>query len=239
MIKMIDIRSLASGSSGNCYWVSDGTQPLLLECGIRYKEIQEGINFRVSDLAGCLITHEHGDHCKAVKKLMAAGVNVYTSQGTIEALDVSGHRIIPVKEKQLYRVDNWFVKPFKTEHDAVQPLGYLIQNRIGDRLLFATDTFYVRYLFPGLTHIMIECNYALDILKENVKYGRVLEVQKNRVLKSHFSLKNVKEFLKANDLSRVREIWLLHLSDDNSDAGRFKKEIQGLTGKPVYIAGGE
>ena len=84
---------------------------------------------------------------------------------------------------------------------------------------------------------MIECNYASDILYRNVENGSVPMVLKNRLLTSHFSLDNVKEFLKANDLSKVQEIWLLHLSDGNSDAERFKREIMELTGKPVYIAG--
>ena len=83
---------------------------------------------------------------------------------------------------------------------------------------------------------MVECNYALDILQKNVTAGLVPTALKDRVLRSHFSLENVKEFLKANDLSKVQEIWLLHLSDGNSDAGRFKREIQELTGKEVYIA---
>jgi len=39
----------------------------------------------------------------------------------------------------------------------------------------------------------------------------------------------------ANDLSKVREIWLLHLSDNNSNAERFKQEIQELTGRMVFI----
>jgi len=65
--------------------------------------------------------------------------------------------------------------------------------------------------------------------------GLVPPALKKRILKSHFSLENVKEFLKANDLSRVQEIWLLHLSDGNSDAERFKREIQELTGKMVFI----
>jgi hypothetical protein len=50
------------------------------------------------------------------------------------------------------------------------------------------------------------------------------------------SLETCKGFLRANDLSRVQEIWLLHLSDANSDAARFKREIQELTGKVVYVA---
>jgi phosphoribosyl 1,2-cyclic phosphodiesterase len=83
---------------------------------------------------------------------------------------------------------------------------------------------------------MIEANYCMDILKRNVEAGLVPKKLKSRILKSHFSLENVKEFLKANDLSKVQEIWLLHLSNGNSDAERFKREVMELTGKPVYIA---
>ncbi len=59
---------------------------------------------------------------------------------------------------------------------------------------------------------------------------------KNRLLKSHFSLENVKEFLKANDLGKVQEIWLLHMSNGNSDSERFKREVQELTGRMVFVA---
>lgn len=234
---MIDIKPLASGSSGNCYWVSDGQAPLLLETGIKYKDIQGGTNFGVSNLAGCLISHEHGDHSKSVKDLMKAGVNIYTSEGTIEQLDISGHRVIPVKEQRVIKINDWLVKPFRTEHDAVEPFGFFLQTQEKDRLLYATDTYYIRYNFPRLTHIMIECNYALDILNQNIKLGRVDKARKNRVLKSHFSLKHVKGFLRANDLSSLEEIWLLHLSDENSNAKRFKKEVQEIAGVPVYVAG--
>lgn len=62
----MDIQVLASSSKGNCYRVSNGSTPLLLECGIRFKEIQQKLNFRLSEIAGCLVSHEHQDHCKAV-----------------------------------------------------------------------------------------------------------------------------------------------------------------------------
>jgi phosphoribosyl 1,2-cyclic phosphodiesterase len=103
--------------------------------------------------------------------------------------------------------------------------------------LYATDTYYIRYRFRGLTHIAVECNYSMDILRANIEAGLVEPALKKRILKSHFSLEHVKEFLKANDLSKVQEIWLLHLSDGNSDAGRFKREIQELTGKMVFVPG--
>jgi len=102
-------------------------------------------------------------------------------------------------------------------------------------LLFATDTYYIRYKFQGITHLLIECNYSLDILEENIAEGKVPKVMKKRLLRSHFSLEHVKDFLRANDLKNLKEIWLLHLSDNNSDEKRFKQEIQELSGKQVFV----
>lgn len=232
---MIEITVLASGSKGNCYHITDGRTPLLLECGISFREIQKGLNFRVSEVAGCLITHEHKDHCKAVQDAVKAGIECYMSTGTAEALGANSHRINTIKTKKQFQLGSWTVLPFETQHDAKEPLGFLLANQDGDKLLYATDTYYVRYRFQGLTHIMVECNYAPDILAKNVEDGLVPPALKNRLLQSHFSLENVKEFLKANDLSKVQEIWLLHLSDGNSDAERFKREVQELTGKMVFI----
>lgn len=233
---MITISPLASSSRGNCYHITDGVTPLLLECGISFKDIRQGLDFKVSEIAGCLVTHQHKDHCKAVSDVMKAGIDVYMSAGTKDALGITGHRVKAVKAREQFKVGTWTILPFETEHDAVEPLGFLLANQVGDKLLFATDTYYVRYRFNGLSHIMVECNYAADILRANVEAGSVPTAMKNRLLESHFSLANVKEFLKANDLSQVQEIWLIHLSDGNSDAARFKREIQELTGKPVYVA---
>ena len=232
---MIEILPLASGSRGNCYHITDGSTPLLLECGIPFREIQKGLHFRVSEVAVCLVSHEHQDHSKAVKDVMKAGIDCYMSKGTAEVLNVSGHRLHIIKGLQQLQLGGWTVLPFDVQHDAKEPLGFLLANKAGDKLLYATDTYFLKYKFRGLTHIMVECNYALDILQKNVAAGLVPAAVKDRVLRSHFSLENVKEFLKANDLSKVQEIWLLHLSDANSDAERFKREIQEITGTEVYI----
>ena len=233
---MITIKSLASGSTGNCYWVTDGKTPLLLEAGIPWKRIQQGLNFKTSEIVACLISHEHLDHCKAANAAMRCGVECYMSYGTAAKIYAGGHRVRIIKAMEQFTLGTWTVLPFEAQHDAAEPLGFLLVNQDGDKLLYATDTFYVRYRFQGLTHLMVECNYAADILEANVRAGTVPVALKDRLLKSHFSLTNVKGFLKANDLSRVQEIWLIHLSGDNSDEARFKREIMELTGKPVYIA---
>jgi phosphoribosyl 1,2-cyclic phosphodiesterase len=233
---MIDIKVLASSSKGNCYHVTDGSTSLLLECGIKFKEIQKALNFQTSSIAGCLISHEHKDHCKGVNEVMKAGIDVYTSQGTAEALNLSGHRYKVIRAKEQFTISTWTILPFDVQHDVSEPLGFLLVNQSGEKLLFATDTYYIKYKFKGLTHIMMECNYSMDILNENISRGSVPQIMKKRLMKSHFSLENVKEFFKANDLSKVQEIHLLHLSDNNSDEERFKREIMELTGKVVYIA---
>lgn len=235
---MITITSLGSSSAGNAYRITDGKTELLLEAGLKYKDIQRALAFRVSRLAGCLLSHEHKDHSLSVANLIKSGIDIYTSKGTAEAVGIAGsHRVKTVRPQERFVIGTWTILPFETEHDAAEPLGFLLANQDGDKLLFATDTFYLRYRFAGLTHIMVECNYSTDILNENIAADRMPAVLKNRLLKSHFSLEHVKDFLIANDLSRVEEIHLLHLSDGNSDEERFKYEIAELTGLPVYVAG--
>ncbi|MUG45492.1 MBL fold metallo-hydrolase [Paenibacillus woosongensis] len=233
---MIDIQSLGSSSAGNAYRISDGHTALLLEAGFPYKSLQRALNFRMSDIAGCLITHEHLDHSKAAKDVMKAGIDVYTSQGTAESLDLSGHRLKPIRAHEQFTVGTWTIKAFEIEHDVAEPLGFVLANTAGDKLVFLTDTYYCRYRFAGLTHIMVECNYSIDIVNRRVAAGELHPGQKKRLLRSHFGLEHVKGFLRANDISKVQEIWLLHLSDGNSDADRFKQEIQETTGKLVRVA---
>ena len=232
---MIEIRPLASSSAGNAYLVTDGRSPLLLDCGLPVAQLKQATGYRLSTLAGCLVSHEHGDHSKAAADLMRAGVDCYMSQGTADALRLSGHRLKIVRALQQFSLGAWTVLPFDTIHDAAEPLGFLLAA-VDEKVLYLTDTAYCKYRFRGLTHIMVECNHSWDILRANAESGTVPAAMKRRVMKNHMSLSTVKGFLQANDLNQVRDIHLIHLSDGNSDAERFKNEIQALTGKPVYVA---
>jgi len=232
---MIEFTPLASSSLGNCYHITDGRTELLLEAGIRLKDLRRKLNFRLSRIAGCLVSHEHADHAGAAHEVMKAGIDVYASQGTFKALGISGHRAKVIKAKQPFEVGTWTIMPFDTVHDAEEPLGFLLASNAG-KVLYLTDTAYSKYVFKGLTHVLIECNYSINILNRNIAEGLMPEAMKPRLLRSHLGLETVKDFLMANDLSQVQEIWLLHLSAVNSDEERFKREIQELTGKPVYVA---
>jgi phosphoribosyl 1,2-cyclic phosphodiesterase len=90
----MEIKILASGSSGNAYRISDGKTTILLDAGIVLRSIQIGCQFKLSQIEGCFITHSHMDHSKVARELARLGVDVYTSQGTIDACGLTGHRII-------------------------------------------------------------------------------------------------------------------------------------------------
>lgn len=235
LLTVMDIKSLASGSSGNAYRISDGKTALLLDAGIPYKNIQIGCGFKTSDIRGCLITHSHTDHSKGAKELIKRGIDVYTSKGTAEACGLHGHRVHTVADRRSFKIGTLTVTQFDVQHDAPEPLGFLAASEVSrEKVLYFTDTYYLKYCFSGLTHILGECNYDRASLDEAVRAGITAPELGARIIKSHMSLENFLDFLKANDLSRVRRIYLLHLSENHSDAERMKKAVQELTGTEVY-----
>ena len=233
----MDISVLSTGSKGNCYKVDDSNSPVLLEAGVPFAQIQKWLDFRITSIAGTLVSHEHKDHSKAVLDLMENGIDCYMSAGTAKALKLPEYhnRLQVVGILSPFQVGSWMVLPFEAKHDAKEPLGFLLQSG-AEKLLYLTDSFYCKYKFVGLTHIMIECNYCKDILDANCDSGLIHPKLRNRIMRSHFSLEHVKEFLAANDLRLVREIHLIHLSSENADPMRCRDEVQALTGIPTYIA---
>lgn len=226
-------KPIASSSHGNCYLITNsGVPSLLIEAGIPVRRIREATGFSLSSLAGCLISHEHGDHARGVKDLLAAGVDVWTSRETATAIGVeSHHRFNELSSGVNATIGPWTVLPFDLHHD-VPTHGFFIQAPDGDRLAFVPDTSYIRNRFEGINILAIECNHLADTLSENIQGGHIPAVVGRRVRRNHMSLEQVIAMLKANDLSRCREIWLLHLSDGNSDEVRMVRAVQEATGIP-------
>ncbi len=231
---MVRITTFGSSSAGNGYLLTDGDRSLLLEAGISPKYMK----LDWSKVDALLITHEHMDHSKYAKDYLKRGsFSIYCTQGTADNLkDVANYRVKAHEYLQQFTVKDWKILAFKVEHDVAEPAGFLIQTPSGKKVLFATDTYYIRYKFKGITHFLIECNYSIDILMNNVEQGFIDKGQYKRILKSHFELNNLISFFGANDLSKAEEIHLVHLSDRNSNKEQFIKEIEMTTGIPTYIA---
>lgn len=231
------LKIVGTGSSGNAYVLENDGEALLIECGVKISDIKKELGFDYSKVAGCIVTHEHGDHAHSINDVMSLGIDVHASKGTFDCTAPFGnHRAKIIKARQQFMVGNFKVMPFDIQHDASEPLGFLISHKDCGNVLFLTDTFYCKYKFPNLNNIIIEANYSKEIIDRKFGPESGKEFLRNRILKSHFSLENCKAMLSANDLSKVNNIVLIHLSDSNSNERQFHEEVAELTGKNVTVA---
>lgn len=231
------LKVIGSSSKGNSYILEADTGSLILDAGVLFRDIQKALNFDLSRVCGCLITHEHRDHAKSIKDVMKAGIDVYAPLRCLSLTeDGKSHRFFPARVGNQFEAGDFIVLPVEAQHDVPCLAFLIVYKPTGEKLLYATDTYFLKNRFKGLNYILLECNYCKDTLNANIEAGYIPLSLKNRLLESHFSLENVKDFLKANDLAKVRKIVLIHLSDSNSDAARMVREITELTGKDVEIA---
>ena len=227
----MEFKSFYSGSSGNLYQVKTEKGNLLIDPGVPISKIKKALGFNLSSVSAALVSHSHGDHSKAVHDIARAGIDCLMTAQTAQALKMNGHRTQIIEPRKQTELNGVTILPFQTEHDCDGSVGFLVSDG-KEKLLYATDTFFIRYKFKGLTIIAIECNYSKETLAPDLDPTR-----KKRLYSSHMSLENAIRFFKANDLSKIREIHLLHLSRENSDPEMFKRKIQECTGKPVFIGG--
>lgn len=229
------IKVLATGSTGNCYIVQAGEERLILECGIDYKSILKGLNYSIKGVVGCLISHKHSDHCKSFKKVYESFPKICSPLEVLEKFKCANfHKSKITQHQDRFKIGGFTVMPFNCQHtnsdsSKCENLGYIIHHDLIGKILFATDTYYLKYTFKDINHILIECNYSEETIQ-------ALEPYEQRVFKSHMSLETLKETLKTWSLEKTKTITLIHLSKNNGEPERFKEEIESLTGIPTWIA---
>ena len=215
----MQIKILATGSKGNCYYVSDGVTGLLIECGIRYTDIMRGLDYNVGNIGAVLVSHAHKDHSLCAAEMAEMGFEIIMPEETAAALGLTDHPCVAlgVQSKQ-YNVGTFVIVPFplvhcNTDGSECPCFGYLIaSSATREKLLFATDTAYIKNRFKGLTHVMIEVNYISNTFNDDV----IPEVEKRR-LKSHMSLETAVQFLENTDRSTLKAIYAIHGSETRSD----------------------
>lgn len=229
-------QSLASSSEGNAYLVSDGMTHILIECGIAHKKLQQACGFKLTSLHGVLVSHEHKDHSKCVKQLLTSGITVYLSQGTARALELPEKLLdlaTEMQEGEQFTIGTIDVLPFSTFHDAQEPLGFVMQSRVdGDIFAFATDTVNLPYNFPGVNILAVEANFQQDILDRS---ERMPEKTKHRVSNTHMEIDKLCQCLRRMDLSRCRDIYLLHLSSAMSHEGQFINKVARAVPRGITV----
>lgn len=227
---------LGSDSNGNCYVLQNDKEALIIEAGVRFSEVKKALKWQLSKVVGAVISHEHNDHAKYVRDFVSNGITVLALPSVFKAKGINSLSF----RKDIEPMHGYIVGGFKVFampvcHD-VPCLGFIIEHEDMGRMLFVTDTMMLEYRVPGLNHILLEANYAEDILDAKIEAGSVPVSMKPRLIHSHMEIETAKGILRANDLSGVNEIVLIHLSNGNSDERRFIREVQEVSGKPVYAA---
>ena len=214
------LKVLSSGSKGNCYVLTDSNgKRLILDAGIQYKKILDGIGYELLSVNGVCVTHEHKDHSLSANEFKIRGIPIYRP-----------YAYVPNARLKAY-FGNFHIQCFSLEHD-VPCYGFLITHPEMGKLVYITDTAYCKYRFKDLNHILVECNYDERMLDEEYE-------AKGHVLHDHFELGAVKRFIAANETENLRTIVLCHPSETNLDkmtaltevrnACRYKEDVSIAT----------
>ena len=179
---MLELCSIASGSSGNCICVGSDNHHVLIDAGISGKRIENGLNevdLKSQDMDGILVTHEHLDHIAGLGVMARRyGLPMYATAGTIEAIKNTPsvgkidpelfHEIVPQED---FVIGDLTITPIHISHDAADPVAYRIKK--GNRT-FAVVTDLGNYddeivqQLQGLDTLLLEANHDIHMLETGV-----------------------------------------------------------------------
>lgn len=206
------LKVLGSGSSGNCYILESDTEALIIEAGLPFMEVKKALNFDVRKIVGVVASHSHKDHSGFMGQYKGA-CPIYKP-----------YEVITPNE----RFGNFYIKAFPLVHD-VECYGFYIRHPDIGTLLYASDTEYIKYRFNGLNHILVECNYDKRLIPGDA-------VNRAHVMTGHMELETTLEFLRVNNNTDLRNVILLHMSQNNADPIEFVAAAEKAVQCPVWAA---
>lgn len=120
------------------------------------------------------------------------------------------------------------IQTFELVHD-VPCYGFYVSHTEMGNLIYASDTEYIKYRFKGLNHILVEANYSKDLISD-------IPQKRRHVLTGHMEIDTTCEFIKANRSAALRNVILLHLSNESASETEFLDRAKKVIDCPVYIA---
>lgn len=227
---MLEVCTLASGSSGNCLLVRAGRTSLLVDAGISCRRIVnalKALGVEPGSLSGVLVTHEHSDHIAGLATLTKQfRLPVYASRGTgwelCRRIAFVEDLIQPFAPGERFQAGDLEVVGFPTSHDAADSVGYVLSD--GEkRAVVATDLGYVtpeaERAARGADLLVCEANHDVEWLRSNSRYPYPL---KARILgdRGHLSNEAGAELAWAAVEGGARTVVLAHLSHENNTPAR-------------------
>ena len=240
--------SLASGSSGNCYYLGTDKHGILIDAGIGIrtikKELKE-INVSLNNVCAVFITHDHADHIKAVGHLGEKyNIPVYSTKEIHEGINKSycmteklSTSVHYINKDEPMKIDEFKISAFEVPHDGTDNVGYCIE--IGDKIFsFLTDLGHITetaaHYICKANYLILEANYDLEMLR----MGPYPKYLKERISgpNGHMGNTDTADFLAENINENLKYIWLCHLSKDNNHPELAYKTVEWkLKSKGVIV----
>ena len=238
------IKTIASGSKGNCTIIICNETKLIIDMGISFLTLKKSLeenSLSLSDFSGILITHCHKDHTKGLSSLVnKTDINAYIPEEMYESLKefipYSRCKFVPDK----FEINDIEIELIHTSHDAPYSVGFIIKQN-NKSIVYVTDTGYInrKFLNRMVNHnlYLIESNHDEVMLMEG-PYPRFL---KERVIsdKGHLSNKTTAQYLKKIVGPNTNNIILAHISEKNNTKEKILEAINsiGLNNKiNIFIA---
>ena len=219
---------LASGSSGNSFYLETPKKKILVDAGLSGKKITgllAEIDRKPEDLDAILITHEHSDHIHGVGVLARKyGMDLYANEATWKAMEGSKYLgKVDDSQKHLFEMGKTLtfgdldVESFGVSHDAAAPQFYRFMKD-GKSFVMLTDTGYVSDRMAGIVEnadgYLIESNHDVEILRAGSYAWRL----KQRILSAfgHLSNEDGADAMIRTLGNKTKKIYLGHLSKENN-----------------------
>ena len=226
---MLKLYPLYSGSSGNMYLIKSPTSTILVDIGVSFKSLKnclDNLNMDITDISALLITHEHSDHTKGITTFInKSNIPIYTTIGTknyilnkFESKIKNSPNINIVKPETSFNIGDIIITPFKTSHDAVDPVGYTLKNEnstltIATDLGCVSDNVYNHLLNSNLS--VIESNYDRNLLlMGDYTYPLKCRIQSDI---GHLSNDDTSNLILDLAKQGKRDFILGHISENNNE----------------------
>lgn len=217
----MQFRLLGSGSKGNATLIKTHNTTILIDAGLPSKKMQTALQESLKDekVDALLITHEHSDHIKSIKPVVKTyQMPIFTTSETFHTFKESEYLMPyfkPVLVNRPFFIGDTLVTPFQTRHDAINPVGYIIESE-GIKLVHLIDTGYIPEqdypLFKDAHGYVIESNYDVKMLFDSKRPYYL----KKRIDSptGHLSNHDAAYYLTHFITDKTQAICFAHLSDD-------------------------